>query len=383
MIALRYWPVVVKQVVRHRTRSLLTVGGVTIAMFLFITVQTLQLGVEEATQVQAGDQTLVVYRANRFCPATSRLPEHFEKRIEKISGVSSIVPIKVVVSNCAASLDVITFRGVAAEKITGFAGDWEIVSGSLDEWARRSDAALIGERLAERRKFKTGAAFDAAGVTVTVAGIIRSKQPQDQDVAYVHLDFLQRSAARAELGIVTQFNVLVSNPAMLDQVANAIDEEFRNDAEPTQTRSERAFVAQAGSDIVEVVRFTRILGWACLAAVLALVANAIVLGVQDRVREHAVLQTVGFRGGLIARLIVTEGIVIGLFGGVLGTLASSTLLHYGNFSLYNEGMSIAIGTNATMIGLGLVISASVGILAGLVPALQAGRREIAQCFRAV
>lgn len=383
MIAFRYWPVVLKQVLRHRTRSLLTVGGVTIAMFLFITVQTLQLGVDEATQVQAGDQTLVVYRENRFCPATSLLPESYEKRIGKINGVAGVVPIKVVVTNCAASLDVVTFRGIPAGNLAAIAEDWELVSGSLEDWTRRSDAALIGERLAQRRGFKTGQSFDAAGVRVTVAGIIRSKQPQDQDVAYVQLDFLQRSASRAEVGVVTQFNVTVSNPSMLEQVANAIDEEFRNDAEPTQTRSERAFVAQAGSDIVEIVRFTKILGWGCLAAVLTLVANAIVLGVQDRVREHAVLQTLGFRSGLISRLIVSEGVIIGLLGGALGTLGSAVLLHYGNFSLYNEGMSIAIGTNAGMVARGLIISASVGVLAGLVPAWQAGRREIAQCFRAV
>src|SRR5204863_566435 len=133
---------------------------------------------------------------------------------------------------------------------------------------------------AERRRFRTGQSFAASGVTVTVAGVIRSHEPQDQNVAYVHLDFLQRAAARGGLGIVTQFNVKVKDPSLLDSVAKEIDEEFRHEAEPTQTRPERAFVAQAGSDIVEIVGFTRYLGWGCLAAVLALVANAIVLSVQ-------------------------------------------------------------------------------------------------------
>jgi hypothetical protein len=43
------WPVVLKQVWRHRTRSLLTVSGVAVAMFLFVAVQALQEGVHEAT----------------------------------------------------------------------------------------------------------------------------------------------------------------------------------------------------------------------------------------------------------------------------------------------------------------------------------------------
>lgn len=383
MIAFRYMPVVLKQVVRHRTRTLLTMGGVIVAMFLFITVQTLQRGVHEATEVSAADQTLIVYRENRFCPATSRLPEHYQKRIEKIDGVTSVIPIKIVVTNCAASLDVVTFRGVPAESLSALSEPWTLVEGSLDDWRKRSDSALVGERLALRRGFKTGQSFDASGVTVTVAGIIKSSEPQDQNVAYVHLDFLQRSATRGGLGIVTQFNVRVDAPSRLDSVARAIDEEFRSEAEPTQTRPERAFVAQAGSDIVEIVAFTKFLGWGCLAAVLALVGNAIVLSVQDRVREHAVLQTLGFRSGLIARLIVTEGAIIGMSGGVLGTFAALAVIHFGNFSLYNEGLSISIRANWSMVFVGLAISAGVGVVAGLVPAIQASRREIAHCFRAV
>jgi putative ABC transport system permease protein len=375
--------VVVKQVVRHRTRSFLTIAGVMVAMFLFITVQTLQQGVQEATEVSAADQTLIVYRENRFCPATSRLPEHYQTRIEKVAGVASVVPMKIIVTNCAASIDVITFRGIPADRLDSLSKSWTLVNGSLEQWRKRSDSALVGERLALRRGFKTGQSFDASGVTVNVAGVIRSLEPQDQDVAYVHLDFLQRSSSRGGLGIVTQFNVRTESPTLLGTVAKQIDDEFRTEAEPTQTRPERAFVAQAGSDIVEIVGFTKVLGWGCLAAVLALVANAIVLSVQDRVREHAVLQTLGFRSALLARIIVSEGALMGMSGGALGTLAALVVIHYGNFSLYNEGLSIGIQAEWSMVGVGLLISAGVGVLAGLVPAIQAGRREIAHCFRAV
>lgn len=383
MIALRYWPMVVKQIVRRRTRSFLTVAGVSIAMFLFVTVQSMQRGVDVATEVTSSDRTLVVYRENRFCPATSHLPEYYARRIEKISGVNSVIPFKIVVTNCAAALDVITFRGIDASHMTAQAGEWKILDGSLEAWHRRSDSALVGERLAQRRGFKAGDSFDASGVTVTVAGIIRSSRAQDQDVAYVHLDFLQRSASRGSVGVVTQFNVIVEETVLLDQVAKAIDDEFRHEAEPTQTRPERAFVAQAASDIVDIVRFTRILGWGCLAAVLALVGNAIVLNVRDRIREHAVLQTLGFRSGLITRLIVAEGLIMGALGGAMGTLLSLAILHWGNFSLYNEGMSIAISPDLALLAMGMAISSCVGIVAGLVPSMQAGRREIAHCFRAV
>ncbi|MBX3392753.1 MAG: ABC transporter permease [Phycisphaeraceae bacterium] len=387
MITPKFMPVVVKQLWRHRVRSVLTLAGVSIAMFLFIAVQTLQEGVRQSTQAAAGDTTLVVYRENRFCPAASRLPQFYVDRIEKIPGVVSAVPVKIVVNNCRASLDVVTFRGVPRENIAGpngWASKWQLISGSVDEWQKRSDSALVGETLAARRGFKVGQSFDASGITVTVAGIIRSPEAQDQNVAYVHLDFLQQAADKGGgLGVVTQFTVRVDDPARVEAVAAAIDEEFRTEADPTMTSPEKAFVAQAGADIVEIVKFTQWLGWGCLAAVLALVANAIVLSVQDRIKEHAVLQTLGFRSGLIARLIVSEGMLIGVLGGAIGTAIALSVVHFGNFSLSQEGLSINVAASWSVLAWGLVISAGVGIVAGLVPAWRAGRREIASCFRAV
>lgn len=387
MIAPRYFPVVLKQLWRHRVRSALTVAGVAVAMFLFIAVQALQQGVDQATSAAAADTTLVVYRENRFCPATSRLPESYVERIERIPGVRSAVPMKVVVNNCRASLDVITFRGVPREELEGAGGmaaSWRLLDGSIAEWLRRSDSALVGETLAARRGFRVGQSFDSSGVTVTVAGIIRSSQPQDGNVAYVHLDFLQQAAGKGGgLGVVTQFSVRVDDPSRMASVAAAIDEAFRAEQEPTTTRPEKAFVAQAGADIVEIVGFTRWLGWGCLAAVLALVANAIVLGVQDRVKEHAVLQTLGYRAGLIARLIVSEGMLLGVLGGAIGAGAALALVHVGRFSLSQEGLSITIGASWALLAWGVAIAAGVGVVAGMVPAWRAGRREIAQCFRAV
>ena len=382
MIGTKFIPIVLKQVWRHRTRTMLTIGGVSVAMFLFIAVQALQRGVHEATSVTAADQTLVVYRENRFCPATSRLPEFYQDRIARIPGVVDVIPMKIVVNNCRTSLNVITYRGIPNDDLSVLSKKWEVVAGSLDDWANRSDAAIVGEILASRRGFQVGDSFDSSGVTVNVAAIIRSSEAQDQNVAYVKLAFLQQ-ATGAGLGEVIQFTVKVDDPLKMEQIAKAIDDEFRTEAEPTSTKPEKAFVAQAGQDIVEIVAFTRYLGWGCLFAVLALVANAIVLSVQDRIKEHAVLQTLGFRSGLIARLIISEGVVIGLLGGAIGTALAVAIIRYGKFSISTEGLSVHVTADLPVVLTGLAIAAGVGILAGLVPAWQASRREIAHCFRAV
>ena len=109
---LRLLPVVRKGILRNRGRSLLTIGSVAVAMFLFTAVEAMQLGVRRATESTAEDTTLVVYREDRFCPFTSRLPQSYQRRIEEIDHVVASVPVRVVVSNCRPSLDVVTIRGV-------------------------------------------------------------------------------------------------------------------------------------------------------------------------------------------------------------------------------------------------------------------------------
>src|SRR5215203_3860100 len=134
MLAPKYIPLVLKQVKRHRTRTLLTLAGVATSMFLFCAVQAMQEGVERATRRSAGDTTLVVYRENRFCPATSRLPEHYAERIAKVPGVAGVVPMRIDVTNCRTSLDVITFRGVPPDAFARtYAPSLQFVSGSLQD----------------------------------------------------------------------------------------------------------------------------------------------------------------------------------------------------------------------------------------------------------
>lgn len=382
MRLLRCRSYVVRQVTRHRVRSMLTVMGIAIAMFLFTAVQAMNRGVALATRQTANDTTLVVYREDRYCPATSQLPQDYERRISEIEGVVGVIPMKIVVSNCRTSLDVVTFRGVPKEAfLRERSGSMEFVSGSREAWLSRSDAALVGETLANRRGLRPGMRFDAAGITAWVAGVVRSADPQDQNVAYTSLEFVQL-AGRDQLGIVTQFNVGVADASMLESVAARIDAAFDVAQEPTATFSERAFIGHVASDVIELVGFARWLGIGCLAAVLALVGNAIVLGVQSRVGEHAVLQTLGFSGSLVAGLIVAEGLLLSLMGGMAGAIAAWILAGVGNFALSVEGTSIPVVADAWLLVTGVMVCGSIGVLAGIVPAWQASRQEIAACFRA-
>jgi putative ABC transport system permease protein len=376
-------PLIIKQATRNRVRSLLTISGIAIAMFLFTSIQAMQTGVNEATTASADDTKLVVYRKDRFCPATSQLPQDYQSRIERIDGVVNALPIKVVVTNCGTSLDVVTFRGVPKESfLEDREGKLQVISGSVQEWMSRSDATFVGETLAKRRGLEVGKTFDAAGIRAYVAGIIRSEELQDGNTAFASLDFIQL-AGRNQLGIVTQFDVTVSDSSQLEPVAEAIDEMFRTAQEPTMTATENTFIAQIASDMIELVGFARWLGIGCLIAVMALIGNAIVLSVQSRIAEHAILQTLGFRNWQIALLIVGEGALIATIGAVVGGAAAIAATKMTSFSLSVEGQSIPILAGPELLLTGLLVCASLGVVAGIIPAIQASRREITACFRAV
>lgn len=383
MVAPKFILLVLKYILRHRTRSFLTIGGVATSMFLFYAVQAMQEGIRQTTEKKAEDTTLIVYREDRFCPFTSRLPEDYARKISLIEGVKSVIPMKIFVNNCRANLDVVTFRGVPQEVFdTGALKHLQMIEGSIEAWKRREDAALIGERMANRRRLKVGDRFVIGGIAITISGIFRSDQPQDQNVAYTHLKFTQRSSGHKE-GSVTQFNVIVKQPEQVDMVAEAIDKEFKFASDPTSTWSEKAFVARAIADIIEIVQFARWLGLGALVAVFALVANAIILAVQDRIKDHAVFQTLGFNSGLIARLIILESFLLSILGGSLGLSIAMALTFWSQLSFSVEGLNIPIQAGASTILIGMGLCSLIGILAGLFPAWQASRREIVACFRAV
>lgn len=369
-----------KQLTRHRMRSLLTILGVAMGMFLFTTVETMQGSLRRATQSGADDTTLVVYRENRFCPATSRLPEHYEANIRKIPGVREVIPIQIVVNNCGASLDIIAFRGVPPEGLMRYAPQIEVLEGSVEGWKKRSDSALLGRNFATRRGLKVGDRFDAAGVTVHIAGIIQSDEPQDNNVAYVHLPFLQQ-ASRAGLGVVTQFNVRVTSGDHLDRVAREIDASFHSEQAPTRTRPEKAFFADTAAELVELVGFTRWLGLGAVAAVLGLVANAVLLVVRSRVKENAVLQTIGFSQRAIGIMVAVEGVLLGLAGGAGGVAAAYGFLRWQSFSIGNEGVTLAIMPDIPILVRGLATALALGLMASLYPAWSAAHRPIVASLR--
>lgn len=375
-----FLPYVIKSLWRHRTRSLLTISGAAVALLVFCFVGSVQQGLYALTENSEAGRTLIVFQENRFCPQSSRIPQDYSRTIAKQSGVSDVVPIKVFTNNCRASLDAIVFQGLTPDQLKKWR-KFELKSGNWESFARQGDGALVGRAVAARRKIAVGEKFTIGDITVLVAGIFHSENAADEGLIYTHLDFLQRARGQEDVGTVTQLEVHLTDGADPDALAASIDASFHAGPVATTTRTKGMFQADTLSDLAELIGFIHWLGYACVGLVLSLVATTTVMSVQDRIKEHAVLQTLGFRPFRVFRLVMFESTVLSTMGGALGVTAGLLFLAWSGMSVAAEGVTIAFRPSWEIALQGLVASLAVGLLAGVAPGWHAARTEIVPALR--
>ena len=371
---------VLKTLWRHRARTLLTVTGAAVAMFVFCFVGSVQEGLSRLTTGADADRSLIVFQENRFCPTSSRLPEDYARKIKEIHGVRDVMPIQVWTNNCRASLDIVVFNGADPQKIqdtrpiTLTAGNWQ-------QFSSQRDAAIVGRNVAQRRSLEPGDQFSIGDISVQVAGVFESPVPSEENLIYTSLEFLQYTRGLDAAGLVTQHEVLLTPDAQPDQVAADIDQALRAGPVATTTRRKGAFQASTLSDLVDLIGFAHWLGYACVGLVLSLVATTTVMSVQDRIKEYAVLQTLGVRPLGAMRLVLAESTILCLVGGLTGTGIALTALAVGGFAIGAEGATIAFRPSPWLALLGTTVSLIIGIAAGLAPAIQAGTVSIVNALR--
>lgn len=376
----KFTPYLFKGLWGHRARTMLTIAGTAVALFVFCFINAVQDGLRRLTEDKQAQRTLIVFQENRFCPQSSRLPQDYTRQIAKLPGVKDVTPIKVFTNNCRASLDAIVFQGMPADSLKSIR-DLKLDTGSWSEFKQHDDGALVGQAVAARRGLNVGQKFSIGDVTVLVAGTFRSATAADENLIYTHLDFLQRARGKNDVGTVTQLEVQLGDEAEVDEVAAAIDQLYRGGPVATTTRTKGMFQADTLADLAELIGLIHWLGYACVGLVLALVATTTVMSVQDRIQEHGVLQTIGLRPRRIFQLVVAESVILSSTGGLLGIGLGMAFLTFTSFSIAAEGVSIAFRPSLQLAVIGSIVSAAVGLLAGLAPGMQAARTKIVNALR--
>lgn len=377
---IKFVPFILKTLWRHRARTMLTVSGAAVGLFVFCFVGSIQEGLDNLLGRREAEQSLIVFQANKFCIATSNLPQDYADKIATLPGVKEVVPIKVFTNNCRASLDVVVFYGVPAGQLKRVR-DFTLTSGSFGEFEQHQDAALVGRAVSRRRDIQKGDKFSLGDYTVTVAGVFDCDNAAEENYIYTHLEYLQLGGRKKNLGTVTEIEVLLEEGVDAEAMCVTIDDLLREGQVETDTRPKGVFQAKSLAGVTHLIKMSRYLGYACLGLVLMLVATTTVMAVQDRVQEHAVLQTLGFSTYRVFGLVLAESTILGAAGGAVGVALAMGVLAFAGLAVGADAVTISFTPSLELALTGLIVALIAGVLAGLVPAWQAARTEIVPSLR--
>jgi putative ABC transport system permease protein len=123
-----------------------------------------------------------------------------------------------------------------------------------------------------------------------------------------------------------------------------------------------------------------------LVIIALILANTIAMGVRERTQEYGVLRAIGFLPKHVVIFILSESLVLGAIGGVIGLGIAYAFVNFAfgpfveqNFGAIFPFFRVSPSVAAMAFGLALLL----GFVAALIPARQAARLEVVGALRRV
>ena len=377
---------VFRNALRHKLRTTLTVVGLIVAVLAFGLLQTV-VDAWYAGARAASNGRLVTRNAISLVFA---LPVSYEARIRGVAGVNAVAR-----SNW--------FGGVYQDSRKFFAQfavsdnyldlypEFVLTEAERRDWQRDRKGCLVGRQLADLYGFKVGDVLPLRGTIYpgTWEFVVRGIFDGSDDTKITrhllfHWEYLNESVRKTARGRADQVGVYilgVANPDEAASVARAVDATFRNSLAETLTETEQAFQLGFISMSNEIIAAIRVVSYVVILIILAVMANTMSMSARERIAEHATLKTLGFGPGYIALLIFGESCVICAIGGGLGIAATPPVA--AAFKQFAGGFFPVFTVSTTTLGLQAACAVAVGIIAAIVPAVQAARVRIVEGLRAI
>ncbi|MGB7541913.1 MAG: ABC transporter permease, partial [Burkholderiales bacterium] len=240
------------------------------------------------------------------------------------------------------------------------------------------------------------------GKTFTVRGILESVSGPSGRDGYIRIEDA-RSLLRMAQPEISEIAVRLKDPAQLDQVYAQLSQELSGIAGPggkpaaTDKDAKPATAGKSGGSALEVHTWAALSPFSNIAnmidlltvfikvmlvsIVLISVLNVMVMAVYERIREIGTIAAIGTPPRRILSLFLTEGLLLGLGGTVLGTAISLVAIYALNVwkVTFDFGMqqglvlSPAISAKDVAIIAGMVVV--MALLASLQPAWKASRMD--------
>jgi ABC-type lipoprotein release transport system permease subunit len=345
---------------RRPLRSGLTVIGVALGAAAYALLVASGEGLKEelnGIMTHQGSE-VIVQRAGVAMPDFSQLTPGEVQALRRLRGVRGLSVLALYAIQLQDHSQMLVL-GLDPEEST--IGTFKIVSGR--KLGRGGDEMIVGRSAARRLHLAPGDRAELVGRRqFRVVGVFESGSALTETSAVIDVRVAQRVFGLGE-------NVTL---ALLDLDAGASPDDVIAEVESTLPALEAhksATWASSFRQIETVERFARFLGFVALVVAAGGVATAMTVSVTERVHELGVLRAVGWRPGRVARLVLTEALVITALGAAAGLgaawlvlQATKSVLSSWSFWLYSGGL------RGTVVIESLLLPVAAGLV-GCVPAL--------------
>jgi putative ABC transport system permease protein len=383
---MKFIGLVIKSARRSKRRTALTVLSVALAVFLFSALRAVLDGFDAVAAASSATRVVTI----RSTSMIFSMPMSHAETIRATPGVQDVTW-----ANWFGGIykDPKNFFGQFAIDAESYLRMYpEIIVSSDDKKAFLEDrtGCLVGDGLAKKYGWNVGdrlvlqpgiPTYGTQDYPFTIRGIYKAgSSAVDNQSMLFHWKYAdERSIVRGEIGwVVTK----VADPDRAAQIALTIDQKFANSPYETKTDTEQAFSAQFASMLGNL---NVLLGSVALAVVLTtlfVAGNTMAMSVRERTTEIAVMRTLGYPASTIFMLVVGEGLMVAVVGGLLGGLLARVAVNAEYLGLAG-GFVPAFGVTNWNVVVGLGLSVFIGIVAALIPATMASRLKIVDALRRV
>lgn len=268
--------------------------------------------------------------------------------------------------------------------------EYTIPPEQLKDWQSDRQGCIIDRRIAERRGWTVGtrvplrSSLYPFNLDLRISGIFDS--PKNTDSLYFHWDYLNEGLRQVNFPELDNAGTVFARVNSKDEIPLAIttiDDRFGSSDTPTRSQTEAAFARMFADMLGNVQVLIRNIGLAVVFSLSLVTANAMAMAMRERVTEIAVLKAIGFSRARVLFLVLGEAFLISMLGGVLGVALGCVFLQAMNQAI-PQFFPLALNELAGIwMSYGLIAAAFLGLVSGLVPALQAARLSVVNGLRRI
>jgi putative ABC transport system permease protein len=378
---MKFLPLILANLRRKKTRTVLTLGSFAVALFLFGLLATIQTAFNQGVEVAGVDRLVVRNKVSLIMP----LPYAYRDRIAQIPGVRLVSFANWFGGYYQDPKNFFPQFAIETDTWHRMYPEFKIPSKEWADFVADREGCIIGRSTAEKYNFKIGdrvpiiASIWGGVWEFNVRGIYEgSRQEDDTTQFWFHWKYLEERRQYGK-GTVGWYMVKVDDPDDAPRVARVIDHKFANSPWETSAESERAFAAGFVKQMGNIQLLILSIGGVVFFTLLLVTGNTMAMSVRERTGELAVLKALGFSDGRVLGLILAEACTYALVGGGFGLAAAKLLTLRGDPTGFLPVFYLA----PEKMALGLLAAAVVGVASGIIPAVIAMRLKIVEALRRV